>query len=169
MRTRPLLLLSLPHYSMLLLLLGISFFVPETVAQSYLDNVYKYTGCTTDCSNINCMSGYRIYSDWAHWTVSDSFGTSYSFCGWAWENRCKCNGKRNSAKKSSAPFVNSHPHPRPHHLLTACNRGHFDSLTDCTKVRYACVQVAHSFSNVFTHCSPPPSVQQDLINPIMAR
>ncbi|GMI27811.1 hypothetical protein TrRE_jg802 [Triparma retinervis] len=103
MRTAPLRITSV-----MLLLLAVSFIVPRTVdSQSYLGDVYKYTSCSSsDCSNTKCMSGYRINTDWAHWTVSDSFGTSYGFCGWAWENRCKCN---------------------------ACNRGHFDSLTDCTQ------------------------------------
>jgi hypothetical protein len=91
--------LSVTLSSFLLLLL------PLVSSQRYVDNVFKYTGCNTDCSNSKCPSGHRVYTDWAQLGVTDSYGESYSFCGWAWQERCKCN---------------------------ACNYGYFDSLVECT-------------------------------------
>ncbi|GMI14673.1 hypothetical protein TrVE_jg1560 [Triparma verrucosa] len=87
------------------LLLLLSFILPFASSSSYKSNVYKYTGCIDECSNSACPSGHRKYTDWIQLGSTDSYGQSYSFCGWVWQERCKCN---------------------------ACAEGYFDSLTDCT-------------------------------------
>jgi len=52
----------LPLPLLLLLLLTL----PFTLSQ-YLNDVYKYTGCSSDdCSNSKCMAGYRKNTDWQH-------------------------------------------------------------------------------------------------------
>eukprot|EP00518_Triparma_eleuthera_P016019 CAMPEP_0197546406 /NCGR_PEP_ID=MMETSP1320-20131121/1011_1 /TAXON_ID=91990 /ORGANISM="Bolidomonas sp., Strain RCC2347" /LENGTH=1091 /DNA_ID=CAMNT_0043105961 /DNA_START=13 /DNA_END=3284 /DNA_ORIENTATION=- len=89
----------------LLLFLAIFSWTLADVSAQFEANVYKYTGCIDDCSNSECPSGHRVYDNyWVQFGATDSYGQSYSMCGWAWQERCRCHG---------------------------CSAGYFDSLTDC--------------------------------------
>ncbi|GMI39013.1 hypothetical protein TrCOL_g5815 [Triparma columacea] len=100
---------------MLSALICLCFYIRLSSASNHVTSHWMLTNCVSECSNSRCPSGHRIYSgEWYQFTATDSYGNSYDWC-WPTDEKCKC---------------------------YACNVGHFDSATDCTKCPGGTIQPA---------------------------